>query len=230
MIWKHWNTHVIIIIKCGPSTPKIERGSLSWRWFLLSQQTGPFYPFVGAQCPQLYGGGEAYQNSHGGKNMDPLQSWKLWPLWTWSNMNKYKVGKVIIISSAEMILHAFKIWWLQRLHVLISWNIGNRTQMDPLQPWKLWQQIPCSILENCYMPSCNQIRVVHPTSAILKIILIRKKKNFWHLIFLEKISWLRSYHLVLWSLGTLTDQERSYGTGLVEAKEDISTPSAPYLR
>jgi len=183
MIWKHWNTHVIIIIKCGPSTPKIERGSLSWRWFLLSQQTGPFYPFVGAQCPQLYGGGEAYQNSHGGKNMDPLQSWKLWPLWTWSNMNKYKVGKAIIISSAEMILHAFKIWWLQRLHVLISWNIGNRTQMDPLQPWKLWQQIPCSILENCYMPSCNQILspfirwVVHPTSAILKIILIRKKKK-----------------------------------------------------
>jgi len=50
------------------------------------------------------------------------------------------------------------------------------------------------------------------------------------LFFDGKISCLRSRHLILRSLGTLTDQQRFYGTGLVVAREGISTPSAPYLR
>ena len=57
-----------------------------------------------------------------------------------------------------------------------------------------------------------------------------KRTDFWYLVLLGKRSYLRSRHLVLWSLGTLTGQQRSYGTGLVEAREGISTPSAPYLR
>ena len=34
---------------------------------------------------------------------------------------------------------AFKVWRLpvQMLHVHISWNMWNRPQMDPLQPWKV---------------------------------------------------------------------------------------------
>lgn len=50
------------------------------------------------------------------------------------------------------------------------------------------------------------------------------------LFFDGKISRLRNRHLVLRSLGTLTRQQRFYGTGLVVAKEGISTPSTPYLR
>jgi len=43
-----------------------------------------------------------------------------------------------------------------------------------------------------------------------------KRTDIWHLVLLgEKMSCLRSRHLVLWSLGTLTGQQRFYGTGLV---------------
>jgi hypothetical protein len=40
----------------------------------------------------------------------------------------------------------------------------------------------------------------------------------------------RSHNLVLRSLRILTGQQRFYGTGLVVAREGISTPNAPYLR
>ena len=50
----------------------------------------------------------------------------------------------------------------------------------------------------------------------LKIILdYGKRIVFWHLVLLEKRSCLRSRRLVLWLLGTLTGQQRFYGTGLV---------------
>jgi hypothetical protein len=42
-----------------------------------------------------------------------------------------------------------------------------------------------------------------------------KRTDFWHLVLLGKRSCLRSRHLVLWSLGTLTGQQRFYGSGLV---------------
>jgi len=58
----------------------------------------------------------------------------------------------------------------------------------------------------------------------------KKKTDFWHLVFLEKRSYLRSRNLVLWSLGTLTGQQRFYDAGLVVAREGISTHSAPYLK
>jgi hypothetical protein len=38
------------------------------------------------------------------------------------------------------------------------------------------------------------------------------------------MSSLRSRHLVLWSLGTLTGQQRFYGTGLVTQKERCYHP------
>ena len=44
---------------------------------------------------------------------------------------------------------------------------------------------------------------------------ISKRTDFWHPVLLEKISCLRSRHLVLWSLGTLTGQQRFYGSELV---------------
>jgi len=46
----------------------------------------------------------------------------------------------------------------------------------------------------------------------------KKIIDFWHLVLLErekKQSCLGSRHLVLWSLGTLTGQQRFYGSGLV---------------
>jgi hypothetical protein len=46
------------------------------------------------------------------------------------------------------------------------------------------------------------------------------------MFFYGKMSRLRSRHLVLWSLRTLTGQQRFYGAGLVVAREGISTPSA----
>jgi hypothetical protein len=56
-------------------------------------------------------------------------------------------------------------------------------------------------------------------AAALKIIdhllIYGKRTDIWHLVLLEKRSCLRSRHLVLWSLGTLTGQQRFYGTGLV---------------
>jgi len=39
------------------------------------------------------------------------------------------------------------------------------------------------------------------------------------LFFYAKRSCSRSHHLVLWSLGTLTSQQRFYGTGLITQKE-----------
>jgi hypothetical protein len=53
-------------------------------------------------------------------------------------------------------------------------------------------------------------------AAALKIILYYgKRTDFWHLVLLGKKSCLRSRHLVLWSLGTLTSHQRFYGSGLV---------------
>jgi len=53
-------------------------------------------------------------------------------------------------------------------------------------------------------------------AATLKNILdCGKRIDIWHLVLLEKKSCLKSRHLVLWSLGTLTGQQRFYSTGLV---------------
>jgi hypothetical protein len=52
-------------------------------------------------------------------------------------------------------------------------------------------------------------------AALKKIIDCGKRTDFWHLVLLGKMSCLRSRHLVLWSLGTLTGQQRFYGSGLV---------------
>jgi len=52
--------------------------------------------------------------------------------------------------------------------------------------------------------------------ATLKIILMDGKRiDIWHLILWGKRSSSRSHHLVLWLLGTLTGQQRLYGTRLV---------------
>jgi hypothetical protein len=59
----------------------------------------------------------------------------------------------------------------------------------------------------------------------------KRKKQISGILFLDgKMSCLMSRHLVLWSLGTLTGQQRFYGTELVVARECINTPSASYLR
>jgi len=50
-------------------------------------------------------------------------------------------------------------------------------------------------------------------AATLKIQI--ERTYFWHLILLGRSYCLRSHHLVLWSLETLTDQQRFYGMGLV---------------
>ena len=47
---------------------------------------------------------------------------------------------------------------------------------------------------------------------------IEKEQISSILFFYGKISYLRSHHLVLWSLGTLTGQQRFYGSGLVTYK------------
>jgi len=52
-------------------------------------------------------------------------------------------------------------------------------------------------------------------AALKKITDCGKRTDFWRLVLLGKISCLSSRHLVLWSLGTLTGQQRFYGTGLV---------------
>jgi len=64
--------------------------------------------------------------------------------------------------------------------------------------------------------SINNI-VAPGITAALKIILLNcgKRTNFWHLVLLGEKSCLRSRHLVLWSLETLTGQQRFYGSGLV---------------
>jgi hypothetical protein len=76
----------------------------------------------------------------------------------------------------------------------------------------------------------QSLSLSHPDiAAALKI-------NLWNewvsgiLFFYGERSHLRSRHLVLQSLETLTGQQRFYGTGLVVAREGISTPSAPYPR
>jgi hypothetical protein len=51
-------------------------------------------------------------------------------------------------------------------------------------------------------------------AAVLKI--NSWKEQISDILFVDgKISYLKSRHLVLWSLGTLTDLQRFYGTGLV---------------
>jgi hypothetical protein len=65
------------------------------------------------------------------------------------------------------------------------------------------------------------LKVVAPdiAAALKNNVIVKKdwgkRTDFWHLILLGKMSCLRSRHLVLWSLGTLTGQQRFYGTGLV---------------
>jgi hypothetical protein len=63
----------------------------------------------------------------------------------------------------------------------------------------------------------NNKPVAPDIAAALKSILDcgKKKTDFWHLVLSGKMSCLRSRHLVLWSLGTLTGQQRFYGSGLV---------------
>ena len=53
-------------------------------------------------------------------------------------------------------------------------------------------------------------------AATLKIyLMIMEKNRFLASCSFRKKACLRSRHLVLWSLGTLTGQQRFYGTGLV---------------
>jgi len=61
------------------------------------------------------------------------------------------------------------------------------------------------------------IHVAPDIAAALKnnLMIYGKRTDFWHLVLLEKNSCLKSRHLVLWSLETLTGQQRFYGTRLV---------------
>jgi hypothetical protein len=66
-------------------------------------------------------------------------------------------------------------------------------------------------------PQWSRHPVAPGIAAALKIILLNcgKRTDFWHLVLLGEKSCLRSRHLVLWSLETLTGQQRFYGSGLV---------------
>jgi hypothetical protein len=68
----------------------------------------------------------------------------------------------------------------------------------------------------------------HPDIMVTdqKYFLMEKKKEQISdiLFFGRKGSSLRSRHLVLWSLGTLTGQQRFFGTDWLREREDIITP------
>jgi hypothetical protein len=61
----------------------------------------------------------------------------------------------------------------------------------------------------------NNIFYVAPDIAAALKNITRKEQISDILFFWGKMSCLRSHHLVLWSLGTLTGQQRFYGSGLV---------------
>jgi hypothetical protein len=64
----------------------------------------------------------------------------------------------------------------------------------------------------------------HRSDRLKIITRLEKRTDIWHLVLLGKISSSRSRHLVLWSLGTLTGQQRFYGTRLVTQKERCYHP------
>jgi hypothetical protein len=66
------------------------------------------------------------------------------------------------------------------------------------------------MLDNIY-----KCRTQHRGDLKKKIRDYGKRTEFWRLVLLGKMSFLRSHHLVLWSLETLTGQQRFYDTGLV---------------
>ena len=63
---------------------------------------------------------------------------------------------------------------------------------------------------------CFSCRTQHHND--LKKFSSMKRTDFWHLVLWGWGSCLRNRHLILWSLGTLTGQQRFYGTGLVTRK------------
>jgi hypothetical protein len=84
-----------------------------------------------------------------------------------------------------------------------------------LRDWKINQLDIHNALLNGF---CDEKVYVAPDiTAALKLILELWKKNRFLASgsFRGKRSCLRSRHLVLWSLGTLTGQQRFYGSGLV---------------
>jgi hypothetical protein len=76
-----------------------------------------------------------------------------------------------------------------------------------------------SINSNIKLP----IEYVTPDIAAALKIYLWKEQISGILFFDGEWSCLRSRHLVLWSLGTLTGQQRFYGTGLITQREDIIT-------
>jgi hypothetical protein len=77
--------------------------------------------------------------------------------------------------------------------------------------WMKNQGINFFYLQICFFICCTR----HRGGPKKYSRLWKKKTDFWHLVLSGKMSCLRSRHLVLWSLGTLTGQQRFYGSGLI---------------
>jgi hypothetical protein len=93
-----------------------------------------------------------------------------------------------------------------RLCISFAWEVNSARWIHSRGTWTVPAEFHFGI-----------VHIVTPDIATaLKIILIMKKRtDIWHLVLLGKMSCLRSRHLVLWSLRTLTGQQIFYGTGLV---------------
>jgi hypothetical protein len=66
--------------------------------------------------------------------------------------------------------------------------------------------------------------IIVSVASDIATIYLWKEHIFGTLFINGEWSCLRSRHLVLWSLETLTSQQRFYDTGLVTQREDIITP------
>jgi hypothetical protein len=77
----------------------------------------------------------------------------------------------------------------------------------------------------CYLKATklDMVCVAPDIATTFKNSIFFNKEQIYSILFFdEKMSYLKSCHIVLWSLGTLIDQQRFYGTRLVTKK--ISSP------
>jgi len=124
---------------------------------------------------------------------------------------------VLLLFSCSLSLYFFSLFFhpmffssifslFLRLCISFAWEVNSVRWIHSRGTWT----VPAEF-------HFGTVHIVTPDIATaLKIILIMKKRtDIWHLVLLGKMSCLRSRHLVLWSLRTLTGQQIFYGTGLV---------------
>jgi hypothetical protein len=119
-----------------------------------------------------------------------------------------KAGRRESYSNSHIIFSPYSAQ--DRSHILSKKKKKTKKQTKT-QP-TLLTSLPHPYKPNRHHPYC---RTRHHDDPKNNSWFMKKEQISDILFFWRKISYLRSRHLVLWSLGTLTSQQRFYGSGLI---------------